>query len=100
MTGLPVPVGVEFFNSLPVVPSNNAGTPSVEEAGHTTSQEPHEITISPLPSSEVELIVLIFVPETRASCLPFHVFFSVVVVNLFVVLVSLISSASRTTTPV
>lgn len=69
MTGLPVPVGVEFFKSLPVVVSNKAGTQSVEDAGHTTSPEPHVITILPLQRIEVELIVLMFVQDTRVSCL-------------------------------
>ena len=38
ITGLPVPVGVEFFISLPVIQSYNTGTQSVAEAGQTTSQ--------------------------------------------------------------
>jgi len=38
LTIAPVPVTVLFFNSLPVTQSNNAGTQSVEEAGHNTSQ--------------------------------------------------------------
>ena len=39
-TGFPVPVGVEFLISLPVVPSKRAGTASVAELGPTTSPVP------------------------------------------------------------
>lgn len=38
-TGFPVPVGVEFFTSLPVVPSKRTGTASVAEAGQVTREE-------------------------------------------------------------
>lgn len=69
ITGLPVPVGVEFLIILPVVQSKSTGTQSVELAGQVTSPVPHVITILPLPSREVELIVLMLVPETRVSCL-------------------------------
>lgn len=46
MTGFPVPVGVEFFKSLPVVVLKSAGTQSVALAGHTTSPEPALIVAS------------------------------------------------------
>jgi len=69
ITGLPVPVGVEFFIALPVVQSKSAGTQSVEVAGQVTSPVPHVIDMLPLPRRELPFTVFIFVPETRVSCL-------------------------------
>ena len=57
-------------------------------------------TRSQLHSIELLLIVFIFVPLTNASCFQFHVVFSVVLVHLFVVVLSEMSSASNTTAPV
>lgn len=36
ITGFPVPVGVEFCKSFPVVPLKSAGTPVVADAGPIT----------------------------------------------------------------
>lgn len=52
-TGFPVPVGVLFFISFPVVPLKRTGTESVEEAGQTTSPEPPPleiVTVTSLPT--------------------------------------------------
>ena len=64
-TGFPVPVGVLFFSSFPVVPSNSAGTASVALAGPTTSPEPAMVAHVPSP-----LRYLVASPEAGAGTRP------------------------------
>lgn len=55
------------LSSLPVVVSKRGIAESVADKGQTTSHEPLTVR-SPDPKTELPLIVLIFVPETRVSC--------------------------------
>lgn len=64
-TGLPVPVGVLFLTSLPVVPSNNTGTEFVALAGPTTSPEPPPDGVAQVPSPRQKVVPLAPVPELR-----------------------------------
>ena len=65
-TGLPVPVGVLFFSSFPVVPSNSAGTESVALAGPTTSPDPEIVAQVPSPFR-----YLVASPDAGAGTKPF-----------------------------
>ena len=60
-----------------------ASVPSVDknlpELPDWEGKDPPDIVISPLPNKEVLLIVLIFVPETNASCFPDQVVLSALV---------------------
>lgn len=65
-TGLPVPVGVLFLSSFPVVPSNSAGTESVALAGPTTSPAPEIVAQVPSPFR-----YLVASPDAGAGTKPF-----------------------------
>lgn len=64
-TGFPVPVGVLFLTSFPVVPSNNTGTEFVALAGPTTSPDPPPDGVAQVPSPRQKVVPLAPVPELR-----------------------------------
>ena len=66
-TGFPVPVGVLFFNSFPVVPSNSAGTASVALAGPTTSPVPLADAAMVIESDPAFVVMVMFEPATNVS---------------------------------
>ncbi len=65
-TGLPVPVGVLFLISFPVVPSNNAGTQSVALAGQVTSPHPLPpvLAIVTIQSAPVPVVVSVILAHS------------------------------------